>query len=119
MDTYRVKPKSSGLRISYVLGLLRIALAWMPALCVKAQYPLRIRWTLFKAKAKNLRDGVHERDVDLYGFGYQVLDLTQHREIVLALDIFRVGGVQAGDQTAQGSNPDSLADTQYSCRCFN
>ena len=27
METYLVKPKSSGLRISYVLGLLRIAFA--------------------------------------------------------------------------------------------
>lgn len=42
METYRVRPKSSGLRISYVLGLLRMALAWIPALWVNAQYPLQI-----------------------------------------------------------------------------
>lgn len=37
IETYRVRPKSSGFKISYVLGLFKIAFAWMPALCVKAQ----------------------------------------------------------------------------------
>jgi len=32
MLMYRVRPKACGSRISYVSGLLRIALAWMPAL---------------------------------------------------------------------------------------
>jgi hypothetical protein len=37
IETYLVRPKSSGLSISYVLGLFKMALAWMPALCVNAQ----------------------------------------------------------------------------------
>jgi hypothetical protein len=40
IETYRVIPKSSGLRISYVDGLLRIAFAWIPALWVKAHQPV-------------------------------------------------------------------------------
>jgi len=40
IETYRVIPKSAGLRISYVEGLARMALAWIPALWVKAQNPV-------------------------------------------------------------------------------
>jgi hypothetical protein len=36
---YLDMPKSAGLMISYVEGLFRIALAWIPALWVKAQKP--------------------------------------------------------------------------------
>jgi hypothetical protein len=38
--TYLDMPKSAGSIISYVDGLLRIALAWIPALWVKAQKPV-------------------------------------------------------------------------------
>ena len=50
IETYRVNPKSSGLRISYVDGLFRMALAWMPALCVKAQYPLSTNGTSIRGR---------------------------------------------------------------------
>ena len=38
----------------------------------------------------NLRDRVHERNVDLDGLSNQVFDFTEHSKVVLALDVFRV-----------------------------
>lgn len=37
-----------------------------------------------------VRDGVRERHVDLDGLRDQVLDLTEHGEVVLGLDVFGV-----------------------------
>jgi len=45
-------------------------------------------------------DGVAEGDSDFDGLSDQVLDLAKHREVVLGLDVFRVGGVQAGDEAS-------------------
>jgi hypothetical protein len=38
----------------------------------------------------DVRDGVREWHVDFDGFCDEVLDLTQHPEIVLGLDIVRI-----------------------------
>ena len=46
------------------------------------------------------RDGIHERNVDFYSLGDQVLYFTEHGEVVFGLDIIGVGGVQAGDETS-------------------
>ena len=56
---------------------------------------------------------VHERHVDLDRLGNQVLDLTKHGKVVLALDVLGVCGIQASDKTTQGSNADTLANTEH------
>jgi hypothetical protein len=38
----------------------------------------------------DIRDGVREGHIDFDRFGDEVLNLTQHRKIVLGLDIFGV-----------------------------
>ena len=43
-----------------------------------------------KQTESNLRDRVHERNVDLDGLSNQVFDFTEHSKVVLALDVFRV-----------------------------
>ena len=60
----------------------------------------------------NVRDGVHERNVDLDGFRDQVLDFTEHGEVVLGLDVLGVRGVQARDEAAKGSDADTLTDSE-------
>lgn len=57
-------------------------------------------------------DGVHEGDVDLDGLGDQVLDFSEHGEVVLGLDVFGVGGVEAGDETTERGNTDTLTNTE-------
>jgi hypothetical protein len=101
-----------------VLGLLRIALAWIPALCVNAQYPLHEPMRLCQADEErsdeDVRDWVHEGDVDLDGLGDQVLDLTEHGEVVLGFDVFGVGGIEAGDEATERSDTDTLTNTENS-----
>lgn len=68
-------------------------------------------------------DRVHEGHIDLNSFGDQVLDLTEHGKVILGLDVFRVGCVEAGDETAEGSDADALADAEdggvdMRCSCF-
>lgn len=58
------------------------------------------------------RDGVHEGDVDLDRFSNQILNLAEHGEVVLGLDIFGVRGVQAGNQATQRGDTDTLSDTK-------
>lgn len=64
----------------------------------------------------NARNGVHEWDIDLHGLGDQVLNFTQHLEVVLGLDVFRVGSVKAGNETSKRCNADTFSDTKYGCR---
>lgn len=61
---------------------------------------------------RHVRDGIHEGDVDLDGLGDQVLDFSEHGKVVLGLDILRVRGVEAGDEAAQGCDPDALTDAE-------
>jgi hypothetical protein len=60
----------------------------------------------------NLRDGVHERNIDLDCFRNQVLDFTKHGEVILGLYILRVRSVQARDETAKGRDTNTLANTK-------
>ena len=41
-------------------------------------------------RESDLRDRVHERNVDLDGLSNQVFDFTEHSKVVLALDVFGV-----------------------------
>jgi hypothetical protein len=50
------------------------------------------------ASRRHLRNGVHEGYIDFDSLCDQVLDLTEHGEVVLVLDVFRVSGVQASDK---------------------
>lgn len=62
------------------------------------------------------RNGVHERDIDLHGLGDQVLNFTQHLEVVLGLDVFRVGSVKAGNEASKRSDSDTFSNAKYGCR---
>ena len=59
---------------------------------------------LFLIIAKNenshIRDRVHEGNVDFDGLSDQVLDFSKHWEVILGFDIFRVGGVEACNETS-------------------
>ncbi len=57
-------------------------------------------------------DRVHEGNIDLDSLCDQVLDLAEHGEVVLALHIFGVCGVQARDETTKGGDTDTLTDTK-------
>ena len=59
------------------------------------------------------RDGVHEGNVDLDGLGNQVLDLTEHGQVVLALHVLGVRGIQARDETTERGDTDTLANTEH------
>ena len=63
----------------------------------------------------NVRDWVHEGDVDLNRLSDEILDFSQHRKVVLGLDILGVGCIEAGDETTEGRDPDTLADTENGC----
>lgn len=62
-----------------------------------------------------VRDGVHERDCDFDRFGDQVLDFTEHGEVVLGLDVFWVCGIQASNEPAERCDSHTLADTEHGC----
>lgn len=62
---------------------------------------------------ENVRDGVHERYADLNRLGNQVLNLAKHREVVLALDIVGVRSIQAGNESTERGNANTLANSQY------
>lgn len=57
-------------------------------------------------------NGVHEGDVDLDSLGDQVLDLSEHGEVVLGLDILRVGGVEARNETTKRGDTNTLTNTK-------
>lgn len=48
------------------------------------------------------RDRVVERDRDLDGLGDEVLELAEHGEVVLALDVLGVDDVHASDEATKG-----------------
>ena len=60
-----------------------------------------------------VRNGVHERHVDLYSLRDKILDLAEHGQVVLGLDVVGVRGVQARDEPAEGRDPDALADAEH------
>jgi hypothetical protein len=53
-----------------------------------------------------------QRNRDLDGFGDEVLDLSEHGEIVLGLDVFRVGDHHPGNETTEGCDTVSLSNTE-------
>lgn len=57
-------------------------------------------------------DGVVEGGVDLDGLGDKILDLLDHLEVVLALDVLGSGDDHAGHQTTEGRNAVALTDTE-------
>jgi hypothetical protein len=63
---------------------------------------------------RHVRDRVHERNVDLDSFGDEVLNFSEHLQVVLGLNIFRVGGVEASDETTKGSDTNSFTNTENS-----
>ncbi len=62
-----------------------------------------------------VRDGVREWHVDFDGFRDKVLDLTQHPEIVLGLDIVRIRRVQARNETSKRRDANAFANSEDSC----
>ena len=44
-----------------------------------------------------IRDRVHKRHVHLHSFGNEILNLAKHGEVILGLDVVRVGGVEASN----------------------
>ena len=61
---------------------------------------------------RHLRDGIHKGNVDLDGLCYQILDFSEHREIVFGLDVFWICGVEACHQPAKWGDANSFANTQ-------
>jgi len=57
-------------------------------------------------------DVVVEGDVDLDGLGDEVLDVLDLLQLVLALDVLRVGNHHAGHQTTERGDTVALADTE-------
>jgi hypothetical protein len=57
-------------------------------------------------------DVVVEGDLDLDGLGDQVLDLSEHAQVVLGLDGLGVGSVHSGDETTERGDTVSLSDTE-------
>jgi hypothetical protein len=60
----------------------------------------------------DVRDGVHEGDVDLHGLGYEIFDFAEHSEIVLGLDVVWIRSVETGHQASEGSDADPLTDSK-------
>ena len=60
-----------------------------------------------------VRNGVHERHVDLYSLRDKILDLAEHGQVVLGLDVLGVRGVEARDQATEWGDSDAFADTEH------
>ena len=60
---------------------------------------------------KNIRNGVHEGNVDLHSLGDQVFYFTEHSQVILGLDIFRVGSIETSDETPKGSDAHTLTNS--------
>ena len=58
------------------------------------------------------RDGVVEGRVDLDGLGDHILDLLEHVELVLALDIVGAGHDHAGEQAAERGDAVTLTNCE-------
>ena len=59
------------------------------------------------------RDGVHERNGDFDRFSDQVFYFTEHGEVVLGLDVFWIGGIQASHEPTKRCDSDTLANTKH------
>jgi hypothetical protein len=59
-------------------------------------------------------NGSVQRNRDLDGFGDEILDFSEHGEIVLGLDVFWVGDHHSCNQTTKGCDTVSFSDTELS-----
>ena len=92
---------------------------------MNAQYPLN-EMNQFSLRSciqnkDHARDGVHEGNVDLHSLSNQVFDFSEHGQIVLGLDVFRIGGIQASNKTTQRGDTNTFTNTEdgYSCWLAN
>lgn len=53
-----------------------------------------------------------QRDLNLNGFGNEIFELSEHREVVLALNVFRVRNHHSGNETTKRGDTISLANTE-------
>jgi hypothetical protein len=58
-------------------------------------------------------DGVVEGSVDFDGLGNHILNLLEHRELVLALDVLRGAHDHASKETAEGRDAVALTDSEH------
>ena len=61
---------------------------------------------------EDVRDGVHERNIDFDGLGDQVLDFSKHGKVVLGFDVVGIGGIQTGNEASEWRDSDTFADTE-------
>lgn len=67
-----------------------------------------------KTHTGDLRNGVHEGNIDFHSLSYQVFDLAKHSEVILGLDVFRVRGIETGYQSSEGGNAHTLTNAKNS-----
>lgn len=53
-----------------------------------------------------------QRNLNLNGLGNEVFKLSKHREVVLSLDVLRVGNHHSGDETTKRGDTISLTNTE-------
>lgn len=53
-----------------------------------------------------------QRNLNLNGFGNEVFELSKHSEVVLALDVLRVGNHHSGNETTKRGDTISLTNTE-------
>lgn len=63
----------------------------------------------------HIRNWVHERNVNFDGLGNEVLNFAKHLQIILGLDVFRVGRVETSNETTKRCDTDTLTDTKNGC----
>ena len=88
---------------------------------VSAEREQLIQFEELDLEKRYARNGVHEGDVDLHSFSNQVLDFSEHGQVVLGLDVFRIGGIQASDKATQRGDTNTFTNTEdgYSCWLAN
>ena len=64
-------------------------------------------------------DGVVEGNRDLDGLGDEVLEVSQHGEVVLGLDVLGVDDVHAGDESSEGLQAARVSGEYYRARACN
>lgn len=55
-----------------------------------------------------------EGNGDLYCLSNKVLDLAEHWEVVLGLDVLWISSIQASNKGTERGDADTLADSKYS-----
>lgn len=117
-------PKSAGSIISYVDGLLRMALAWIPALWVKAQKPVmgELLWvvsSMYSARRASRKEPEFKKksclqwDVDLNGLCNEILNILEFVQLVLAHDIVPVGHDHTRHEATQRGDAVPLANSHH------